>query len=191
MKVLFYFYLLSFASQFIEGDIVPKSDTCTDYQCSVPVHLRQDCAEGETSRDRCLARGCCFDNSKFDTTWCFKPLRKPHGKCPHAECQVIPEDRMQCDVVRDVTPYRCMLAGCCYDDDTYGAPACFKRKVYAVAYPGMYMLFSRWLMNSCRRVNPDYRNPCGNKRCDEDQCLRWRCCWLPIALEGPQCYYPS
>lgn len=51
------------------------------------------------------------------------------GKCPHPECQVLPEDRRQCfDENTSISEILCITFGCCYDETTVGSTACYQRK---------------------------------------------------------------
>ncbi|XP_076811610.1 integumentary mucin A.1-like isoform X2 [Clavelina lepadiformis] len=162
---------------------------CQAYRCSVPVDKRIDASPGEILRDRCLSNGFCFDNSKFGKIWCFQPLVLAYDKCPHAECQVIPERRETCNPGGLMTRDNCIAAGCCFDEDSYDAPICFKRKVYPVGFPGRHTFYSHLVMRICNRQDPKNRKQCGSKKISRDECLRHQCCWLPVVLEGPQCYH--
>ncbi|CAK8676225.1 unnamed protein product [Clavelina lepadiformis] len=110
-------------------------------------------------------------------------------KCPHAECQVIPERRETCNPGGLMTRDNCIAAGCCFDEDSYDAPICFKRKVYPVGFPGRHTFYSHLVMRICNRQDPKNRKQCGSKKISRDECLRHQCCWLPVVLEGPQCYH--
>ncbi|XP_039263614.2 uncharacterized protein LOC120339532 isoform X1 [Styela clava] len=168
------------------------SSECSDYQCAMRRDQRRDCSPKENKRDNCLALGCCFDNSVYDTIWCFYPLSLPQGRCPHPECQVLPEDRMPCFASHIyVSRSMCSGNGCCYDEDSYGAPKCFMRKVRVIAFTGFSVGLNSVSQQNCDRVDPFQRKRCGGVRTTQEQCTRFRCCWVEIWLAGPRCFSPQ
>merc|ERR1712026_149322 len=47
------------------------SGTTTKQTCSGPPNRRQACAVGGVTRQTCLNRGCCYDESVRNVPWCF------------------------------------------------------------------------------------------------------------------------
>merc|ERR1711992_41105 len=73
-------------------------------ECDVSPTNRIDCGYPGISRSECSSRGCCFDDTKPGTKFCFKQV-----------CDISPGDRIDCGYP-GISRSECLTRGCCYNN---------------------------------------------------------------------------
>ncbi|XP_062983764.1 uncharacterized protein LOC134399610 [Elgaria multicarinata webbii] len=160
-----------------------KVETGQQRNCNVPPRRRRECGWAGISRQQCVSRGCCFNNSIRGVKWCFNPQVKqflffgnvqvatpiPDGVGPAPNKQKI------VDVKIYIRPALVVLQQRTYQLGLSSLANGFRLQIY----PGQ-----------CE-VIPVSRINCGYPYISAEECYNRGCCFDSSIADTIWCFFPG
>ncbi|PFX29063.1 integumentary mucin C.1-like [Stylophora pistillata] len=133
-------------------------------------HKRLDCGYYGITKQQCVDRHCCYDNSVQGVPWCFKSKKDLENKCQ----SIAVHKRADCGWI-GITKVVCQRRGCCYDDRGYNGES-------------KYCFYPRG--SKCYGIPPPKRRDCGYPGIQREKCENDRGCCFDHTVRGvPWCFH--